>query len=133
MRFFPLHHYQTLETNSASQKLKMFFLRPSTCRLTAVFSVGILRGLPQQRAYSISKTLRELNDKMNKIGVEGSPESVKTLLIVRKAGALTIITVLCLVLWGSTYMEPPLREEEKVPDLLKDIRNTLQLAKADKS
>ena len=108
----------------------MFFLRPSTCRIIAV-PVGLLRALPRQRAYSIGDTLKGFNDKMNKIGVEGSPESVKTLLIVRKAGALTIITVLCLVLWGSTYMDPPPREDGKVPDLLKDIRSALQLANAD--
>lgn len=121
------------ETNSVLQKLKMPFLRPYTCRNIAVSSIGLLRGLTQQRPYSMNKTLKGLNDKMNKIGVEGSPESVKTLLLVRKAGGLTIIMVLCLVLWGSTYMEPPSREDEKVTDLRQDIRSTLQLAKPDKS
>lgn len=57
----------------------------------------------------------------NRIGDENSKESQMTLKIVRRIGAFSIVTVLCLLFWASSMTEP-VYEKVEMPDLKKDVR-----------
>lgn len=88
-------------------------------------SARALRPAGAIRRYSILDTAKNLNKKLNRIGDENSPESQKTMRLLRKTGGISIIVVFCSIMWASTLNEPVV-EEAEVPDLSKDIRNLYQ-------
>ncbi|CUM47032.1 uncharacterized protein AC631_03013 [Debaryomyces fabryi] len=76
------------------------------------------------RAYSIKTSLKQLNKRINRFGEESTRESEITLKILRKIGGVSVIVVLCLILWASTLVDNPVSEPLPLPDLSKDVRDT---------
>lgn len=76
------------------------------------------------RAFSIKGGFKELNRRINRFGEENTKESDVTLNILRKIGGVSVIVVLCLILWASSRVENPISEPMPLSDLSKDIRDT---------
>mmetsp|Transcript_7561 Transcript_7561/g.7499 ORF Transcript_7561/g.7499 Transcript_7561/m.7499 type:complete len:106 (+) Transcript_7561:57-374(+) len=76
------------------------------------------------RAYSIKTGLKQLNKRINRFGEENTRESEVTLKILRKIGGVSVIVVLCLILWASTLIDNPVSEPLPLPELRKDVRDT---------
>lgn len=73
------------------------------------------------RNISIKQKAKDFNKVLNRIGDEDSEVSRNTMKYLRKIGGVSVIVVLCLILWASS-MENVV--EQPVPlDLLKDIRD----------
>lgn len=75
------------------------------------------------RKFSIIEKSKEFNQYLNKIGEEDSKESESIMKNIRKIGGVSIIVVLCLILWASTLNEPVTVETIERIDLSQDIRN----------
>lgn len=73
------------------------------------------------RNSSWSSKVNQVNKKFNKIGDENSNESKKTLKVIRATGGISIIVVLCLLLWASSYSDIPITKDF-ASDLSKDVR-----------
>lgn len=87
--------------------------------------MGEIRSLTcSYRAYSGDSNWKKINAKINRIGDENSQESKKVLSILRKTGGASIIAVICLLLWMSTFVDVPEKEEFEVGDLSKDVRDS---------
>lgn len=73
------------------------------------------------RNYSLKSRASSMIASYNRIGDENSKESQTTLKIIRRIGAVSVITVLCLLFWASSMVEPTY-EKVEVTDLKKDVR-----------
>lgn len=73
------------------------------------------------RGGNLVTSLKRFNNLLTKIGDENSQESIRTMRVIRKVGAGSIIAVMCLMMWASTYVDNPNVELTEV-DLKKDVR-----------
>lgn len=76
------------------------------------------------RSYSVKKQANKFNKLMDKIGDENTKESQKTIKVIRKIGAGSIIIVICSLLWASTLSAPVKETYEEIPVLSKDVRSS---------
>lgn len=87
-------------------------------RTTRFLTLSIPRTI---RPYSTKGTFRRLNSAIDQIGKEDSKHSATALKVVRRAGVVTIVIVLCLIFWTSS-MAVDVHEAE-IEDLTKDVRD----------
>lgn len=83
-------------------------------------SVGIHWSI--NRKYSIMSGLKEINKKLDRFGDEDAKESKIALKVLRRLGGVSVIVVICLILWASTIVHDPIVEQEEIQDLSKDVR-----------
>lgn len=76
------------------------------------------------RAYSVQAKFQNANKSFNNIGREGSKESKAVLKVFRRIGGVSIIVVLCLLFWASSFIDQPAQKPEILLDLEKDVRSS---------
>lgn len=75
------------------------------------------------RTYSIRTQAKKINKYIDRIGDESTKELQRTIKIVRKVGGISIIVVLCSLLWASSLSAPVKETAPVVPDLTIDVRD----------
>lgn len=76
------------------------------------------------RLYSAKGGFKEINRRINRYGEENTKESEVALSVLRRLGGVSVIVVLCLILWASSRVDNPVLEPVEIPDLSKDVRDT---------
>ncbi|EGV62270.1 hypothetical protein CANTEDRAFT_115728 [Yamadazyma tenuis ATCC 10573] len=74
------------------------------------------------RAYSVKAKWNAVNKSIDKIGDESTTHSKIALKLVRALGGLSVIAVICSLIWNSQFVDQPAKPEVKLGDLQQDIR-----------
>lgn len=100
----------------------MLQLRPVSTRLLARLPYNAVPRMAFARLYSIKGKRQQINRVLDKIGDENSSEAQKTLKIFRTIGGVSVIVVLCSLLWASSLSAPVKETPVEVGDLSRDVR-----------
>lgn len=74
------------------------------------------------RQYSIREQGRKINKVLDRIGDDRTSEAQTTLKVVRMVGGLSVIVVICSLLWASSMSVPIKEQHVEHNDLSKDVR-----------